>query len=125
MRNWLEKNLKVISWTFTIFMFLFIYLASSLEFQPHGGVFSLGTKAILYHTSVFFALAMFLFISVWDIKKIGISLVIVMIYAVLDELHQLFVPGRFSSSIDVFIDFVGIALAFLIYLILITYRKKV
>ena len=29
------------------------------------------------------------------------------IYAIMDEIHQLFVPGRFGSILDVFLDLVG------------------
>lgn len=37
-----------------------------------------------------------------------LSFGIPLLYAVSDEIHQYFVPGRYCSAIDVFIDFMGI-----------------
>lgn len=42
------------------------------------------------------------------------SFVVGLLYAVSDELHQLFVPGRESSVIDVGIDAVGLLIALLL-----------
>jgi VanZ family protein len=39
--------------------------------------------------------------------RLALSIVITMIYAVGDELHQSFVPSRTASSIDVLIDTIG------------------
>mgnify|MGYP001606051789 CR=1 FL=1 len=121
MISWLEKN-KWISWTITILIFVFIFYISSLSFPPP----SAGPPSItatLYHISIFFLLAIFLFISVlerkWGFKKIILSISIVAVYAGLDELHQFFVPGRFTSFSDFLLDFAGIAIASLIYFILI------
>jgi VanZ family protein len=46
-----------------------------------------------------------------------VSVIFSFFYAVLDEVHQVFVPGRSASLGDVFLDSVGIAFAFLIYFI--------
>lgn len=43
------------------------------------------------------------------------SLVICVIYATTDEIHQLFIPGRSGEVIDVFIDSVGATVGILIY----------
>ena len=51
------------------------------------------------------------------------DILIVFILAALDELHQFFVPGRFSSVWDVLIDTLGCAL-FLFFMYLIFDRKK-
>lgn len=41
------------------------------------------------------------------------ALIICLIYACADEIHQTFVPGRNASSIDVGFDLTGVMLAFL------------
>ncbi len=126
MISWLERNKKV-SWTITIIIFLIIFYLSSRKFAPSIGV-SLNILAILYHISIFFLLAIFLLISVlerkWEFKKIVSSILIVTIYAGLDELHQYFVPGRFTSFSDFLLDFNGIIFASLIYLILIEIKNQ-
>jgi hypothetical protein len=47
-------------------------------------------------------------------NHILIVLLLVFLYAISDELHQSFVPGRNASSMDVLIDVVGAALALLV-----------
>lgn len=47
-----------------------------------------------------------------------------LLYAVLDEYHQLFVPGRTSSVTDVLIDFSGALSSMLIYIILTSIYKR-
>ena len=121
MISWLEKN-KGVSWTITVLIFVFIFYISSLSFPPPpAGPPSI--SATVYHISIFFLLAIFFFISViergWNSKKIILSVLIVTIYAALDELHQFFVPGRYMSFNDFLLDFSGIIIASFFYFILI------
>lgn len=44
-----------------------------------------------------------------------LTVLICILYAILDELHQLFVPGRGAQIMDVFIDSVGASIGVLIY----------
>jgi VanZ family protein len=41
--------------------------------------------------------------------RAGLALVLGVLYAVSDELHQSFVPGRLGSPVDVVIDALGVA----------------
>jgi len=51
------------------------------------------------------------------LSKIPIWLILVLfIYPVLDELHQLFIPGRSCSFFDMIADWLGITVGLLIYL---------
>ena len=123
---WLEKN-KGISWAITISIFLLTFYLSSLSVPPPpAGPPSI--SATVYHISIFFLLAIFFFISViereWNSKKIILSVLIVTIYAALDELHQFFVPGRYMSFDDFLFNFAGITIASLIYFILIFWKKS-
>ncbi len=122
----LEKN-RWFSWTITVLIFVFIFYISSLSFPPPpAGPPSI--SATVYHISIFFLLAIFFFISViereWNSKKIILSVLIVTIYAALDELHQFFVPGRYMSFDDFLFNFAGITIASLIYFILIFWKKS-
>lgn len=117
MINWLEKYNKL-SWGITIFGAVMIFYLSSINFD----VPSLGEKgtnliSMIYHVCAFFCFSLFLFISVKKVNHIFILAIIVSIfYAVLDEIHQIFVPGRFCAFLDFALDSVGILLASVIYL---------
>lgn len=118
------KTFNIFCFFMATFMFGFIYYVSSLQFPPPPTGVSLSGKAMIYHLSVFFLLMMFFHLSLFNNgfkqrKSIFyLSMSIILVYAVLDELHQFFVPGRYSSSIDVLIDFIGILFASFTYSIL-------
>ena len=62
------------------------------------------------HASVYLVLGIFIFkfLELLNKKNIYIiSALCCLVYAVLDEIHQMFVVGRTSSIIDVFIDMIG------------------
>lgn len=70
------------------------------------------------HFFIYFVLGMLLIHSLRlnggsGYKRMGLALSICILYAISDEVHQLFVPGRGAQVSDVFIDsaggFVGIA----------------
>lgn len=46
-------------------------------------------------------------------KKMLYAFIIAIVYAISDEIHQLFVPTREGKARDVFIDAIGITVAFL------------
>ena len=78
------------------------------------------------HWSIYFALGLFTVlamltyeISPW--KRPAIAAGICLLYAVSDEVHQLFVPGRGGQIRDVLIDFFGAVTAIIIVLLI---RKK-
>ena len=125
MIRWFEKN-KVVSLVITLWIAFTIFYISSLVIIPSPGI-KIDVIPVVYHITAFFFLAIFLFISVlerkWNLKNIILSLALVSLYAILDELHQSFVPGRVASFSDFLLDFNGIAFASLIYFILIL-RKK-
>lgn len=50
-------------------------------------------------------------------KKTYISLIICILYAVSDEIHQMFVPGRSCQMLDVMIDSLGALLSIFLMLI--------
>lgn len=63
--------------------------------------------------------------SISKYKKMGSSLVIGMLYAISDEIHQLFVPGRSGQITDVCIDTIGVLFGISIVLVVQSMIRKV
>lgn len=66
------------------------------------------------------------FISTYDVvllKKFIISLAVGLVYAVSDEIHQFYVPGRSPRLLDVCIDTSGVFLGIIIVLVIISVFK--
>jgi len=118
MFSWFEKHNKI-SWTVTILIAITMFYLSSITFHFPAGAQKTNLLSIIYHIVAYFFLSLFLFTSSLKKKKELSFLVILILflYAVLDELHQFFVPGRSCSLSDLFIDGTGIILAFLTYVI--------
>ncbi len=115
MINLLEKN-KVISLVFVILTVLEIFFFSEIE-TPVGTRISFAT---IYHFVIFFLLGFFLLAAIKGNKKIKVKHLILvficsLIYAVFDEIHQSFVPGRDASIRDILTDTAGIIFSLLIY----------
>mgnify|MGYP001160788302 CR=1 FL=1 len=123
MISWFEKYNKV-SWIITILITIVIFYISSITFDSSSGKNSI--NAILYHIIAFFFFALFLSISSIKGEKeslIFLVFIISIIYGGLDEFHQFFVPGRYFSISDIFLDTAGISLALIFYISLIEYRR--
>ncbi len=86
------------------------------------------------HIFAYFVLAILSFIMVYAYKNninksIKFSFIISVLYAISDEIHQLFIPGRSGMIQDVFIDsigiIVGIVLITIIFKLVIKNKKTV
>jgi VanZ family protein len=123
MISWFEKH-SSISWLITIIIAILIFYISSLSFTSGSG----GTSynAIIYHILAFFSLTFFILISTIKGKNLNYLLLAISIsflYAISDEIHQLFVPGRSGNLQDLFFDSIGILFAFIFYLSSLKLRK--
>jgi hypothetical protein len=126
MIGWLERHKKV-AWGVVVVIGVLIFVLSSIPAENLGSVGGSNINAIMYHIIAFYAFALFLFIAVTEGKYLGLvywGVIIALAYGILDELHQLFVPGRVASVGDVFLDGVGIAFALVVYLIYSEMRKR-
>ena len=68
------------------------------------------------------------FMCTFDIRnifKVVISLVIGITYAITDEIHQSFTPGRYPSIIDVGIDSAGVITGIFILIVLIVFTEAI
>ena len=122
MIGWLEENRKF-SVIFLIIIAVEIFLVSSIPGKQVQGGINLST---IYHIVVFFLLGFFLLISINKDKEpktkpLIFTVIISIIYAILDEAHQFFVPLRTPSIQDLLVDSAGIFLSTLVYLY---YKRK-
>lgn len=124
MISWFEKHNKI-SWAITILIAIIIFYMSALTFPP-GSKVGTGINATVYHISIFSLFAFFLSISLIrgkNKKLIPVAIILAIFYALSDEFHQMFVPGRHASMGDIFLDSFGILIASAIYILTLKYRK--
>ena len=114
-----EKYQKI-SLFIAILIAIFIFYISSLHFEK-GTPLGIELIPAIYHLVIFFALTFFLIPGIVGQRKnkllIFLAILTAFIYAISDESHQLFVPNRYCSVSDLFLDSIGIAFSSLIYLI--------
>lgn len=127
------KWILVILWMVVIFIFsnetstmsneksrFFIYLIQTLGLDLNAFFGNLSNFMVrkASHFLEYFILAILLFNIIkgkFEIKKVFIiSIVIVVLYACTDEIHQIFIPGRTARIKDIFIDTVGGSMGLLV-----------
>ncbi len=113
----LEKHHRI-AWILSISTMVFIFYMSSLTSITV--LSNLPYRAELYHFGIYCVLTLFMMIALSEggVKKHLFiwAITISFIYALSDELHQLFVPGRFASITDVVLDAMGITKAGTFYI---------
>ncbi len=73
------------------------------------------------HSGCYFVLALLVanlmyLLKIFKWKAVFITIIFCMLYALSDEVHQLFVPGRAFQLIDLTNDLIGVILGILLYL---------
>jgi len=90
-----------------------IYYLSSLsnpleQVIPKRAFFYFNFKYFIYHIIEYVILSLFLYRALLNYKNPKtLAILIATLYAITDEIHQYFVPGRISSVFDIAIDFFG------------------
>ena len=113
-----------------ILIFYFSSLPNPLPPIPSGPPSAIDINLIL-HTCEFAGLSFFVAYGYFHKFNIKYVILVTVIYAVIDEIHQYFVPNRFFDAFDVFIDIIGVVIGFLGFLLVkslnvrIKSRKKV
>ncbi len=108
-------------WLPVIFWAGLIYFASSVSGEDIPGIFY--GQDISFHATVFVILAVFLnralknthFCSLSKQKRLVVTILFCLVYALTDEFHQQFVFGRDCALVDVIIDGVGAIFGSIIY----------
>ena len=113
--KWLESK-RGFSWFLTLFSAGLIFYISSLTFNSSYSQISF--LSTLYHFIAFFFFSFFFLLALVAGKNpslVYLALIISFLYAISDEVHQLFVPGRAFSFYDILIDFLGVGFSTFIY----------
>lgn len=110
-----------------LFIRLFVWDFESFDMEKQMRVKDIMTVIVRKgaHFSEFAALGLLLSLHLSSLKKhLWPALPIGILYAVSDEIHQIFIPGRSCEFRDMCIDAGGILLGFLIVHIILLIRKK-
>jgi len=111
--KFLERNYNVV-WLVTASYMLIIFILSSMPYPPQP-LPSKGGITFIEHVIEFGILGFLLLISFrvkTTVRKAAIlAILISILYGISDEIHQAFVPGRYSDIVDVLADSVGAIIA--------------
>lgn len=119
MLDYLEKN-KFIPIGIVILVAVTIFYLSTFKSIPTGIPLVNFNLSYVYHFGIFALFTFFLTIWVKGNNKLNLKyflmiLLISIIYAISDEVHQIFVPGRFGNVADLLVDGIGSMFAIGIY----------
>ena len=118
MIKWFERY-SWIALVISLAIAVFIFYISSLTFGSGGGNGS-NLKAMTYHVFIYLLFSFFLCVALVKgkyPKLVFFALLISVIYGISDEIHQFFVPGRYLSGFDIFLDSLGTLAGALIYVV--------
>lgn len=126
MIDWFKKHL-VFSRVMAVLTAIFIFYISSQSFE--GGLPGPEYKSYVYHFGIFFIFFFFLYLSLNPKKSnsnilIIFGLMISLLYAATDEIHQIFVINRSCSYIDFMTDSVGVLLSALFIMVFKTSKNS-
>lgn len=137
-----NKALAVVSWIFTAIIAIIIFRFScdtaeeSSEISKNlfdviiefiGNIIGHEAFREFAHFCEFAALGFFMagsFKFTWDKLKFCLPLIPCALYAVSDEIHQIFVPGRAFEIFDIFVDSCGSLTGILVFMLLIFIIEK-
>ena len=103
------------SFTETLRFFLLDGILASLNISVSGLAFRKIGHAVLYFVMAIFTTSALYASGFRRGRLYATSLIICFVYAITDEVHQYFIPGRSAEFTDVLIDTFGAALAILLW----------
>jgi len=120
--SWEIKKLRKIP-VFVFIIIIFI-LSSRTQKIPPPGTYYIDYFYVFLHIGEFGLFTMLLMLGFYPqvnlFKLIGISL----LYSVLDEVHQYFVPTRFFDVVDILSNSIGVISGVVFYMLIYLYIKK-
>jgi len=127
--SFLEKNKKYLIHLPLIIYWLILFVLTSLPASV-AIITEFGDK--ISHFGAYGLLSVFLYLTMYFQDKFlllkkypGIfTIIIASFYGMLDEIHQIYVPGRFAEVLDWLADFTGSVIAVLITKYLLEYIKR-
>jgi len=107
------------------YFLLFLFSASDLGIQIHGGWLDKIPHALEFALLAFLlAIGFFNSLSAPAWIKTAVSFLTALLLGILDEYHQSFVPGRTADVRDILADAAGVACGILVYLYLQKRRRR-
>jgi VanZ family protein len=107
-----------------ILIFYFSSLPNPLPPGPPGAPSVIDINLIL-HMCEFAGLSFFVAHGYFHKFNVKYVILFTIIYAVFDEIHQFFVPNRYFDVVDVFIDIIGVAIGFLVFILLKNLKERI
>lgn len=128
MFNFLERNKVLLVYLPLVFYWILLFTLTTLPTQSLPAV---GVNDKLEHTLAYFGLSFLLYLTLLFQKKsvmlkkyaMLFTILIVLFYGVLDEVHQLLIPGRSCELLDFLADMLGGVLGIVVIKILIYVYK--
>lgn len=129
MFSYLERNRKYLL-HFPLFIYwIVLFILTSL---PSGMAITTDVSDKINHFGAYGLLSVFLYSTLYFQSKFSIlkkypalfTVVIASVYGALDEIHQMYVPGRSAEFLDWIADFTGSIVAVLITRYLLEHIKK-
>ncbi len=122
MFSFLEKNKKYLVYTPLVVYWIILFISTSL---PLESVPSVGLSDKFMHTVAYSGLGVLLYLTLSFQRKyqklyeypIRFTLIIGTSYAIVDELHQLLVPGRKCDIVDMVADGIGLLIGLLLIIV--------
>ncbi len=129
MFSYLEKNKNRLVYLPLIVYWIVLFTATSI---PEESVPSFGVGDKVNHFSAYFILSILLYLTLSFQEKsvfvrsnaVLLTALIILLYGVLDELHQMFIPGRSAELLDWLADAVGAICGILVISLLLKKFKK-
>lgn len=126
--NYLERNKVVLIYLPLVFYWIILFTLTTL---PTESVPSVGVSDKVEHLLAYFVLSILLYLTLLFQKKSVLlknyamlfTLLIVFTYGVLDEVHQLMIPGRSCELLDFLADVLGGIIGIIVIKILIHFYK--
>jgi VanZ family protein len=126
--NILERNKVLLVYLPLIFYWILLFTLTTL---PSQSIPAVGVNDKLEHMLAYFGLSFLLYLTLLFQKKsimlkkyaMLFTLLIVVFYGVLDEVHQLLIPGRSCELLDFLADMLGGILGIVLLKILIRVYK--
>jgi len=126
--KFLEKRKKIFVYIPLTVYWIVLFVATS---YPTTSIPTLGVSDKIQHMSAFFILGVLLYLTLifqnkypkLKEKNVLYTILIGSFYGVLDELHQILIPGRFCELLDFASDFSGLVLAIVFIILLMKVNK--
>ena len=107
-----------------ILIFYFSSLPNPLPPGPPGPPSIIDINLIL-HICEFAGLSFFVAYGYFHKFNVKYVILLTVIYAIIDEIHQYFVPNRYFDIFDVFIDIIGVVIGFLVFILIKNLKERI